>query len=218
MNTKPIKCFLLLLLITGCSHSTSPSNSSLLPGVGSSYIIALTSTMNSQSSTDTLVYSVDAINLQFMGRNAVSRLIRSIDNQTQDTLYINYLSSGDIEAYLQDFYAGPSPWLHYPFATQQQSSTILDTTWSFGPQIHSLFDTTSFTPDASGTQSIQGSTLADERVNVAVGVVSEGEVGSSHGVYSYIPSIGFFGFAIDTTLNSGQISLISQQILSYNLK
>ena len=218
MNSTKLKFFLLIVMTAGCTHSTSLSNSPSRPGPGSSYTFVAHTTINSQSILDTSVYTVDSVNLSLMGRNNVSRLIVTKNNQIEDTFYISYLSSGDIETYVQDYYSGPIPWLYYPFASQKNSSTVFDTSWSFGPQIHSLYDTTNFTPDGSGSQSIQGLTLADERVNITVSVVSEGEAGSSHGIYSYIPSIGFPGFAVDTAINTGRTSISSQQLISYNIK
>jgi hypothetical protein len=218
MNFGKLKFCLLIIVTAGCTHSTSPSNPPSRPGPGSSYTFVAYTTINSQSTVDTTVYTVDSVSLSFMGRNNVSRIVLTKNNRIQDTFYISYLTSGDIETYTQSYYTGPAPWIYYPFASQRNSMTVFDTSWTFGPQIHSLYDTTNFIPAGSGSQSIQGSTLADERVNATVSVISEGEAGFGHGIYSYIPSIGFLGFAVDTAFNGGRASIASQQLLSYHLE
>ncbi len=206
------------MLLAGCTHNISPLSLPSHPGIGSSYTVISQTSINSRMTYDTSLYTVDSINLNFMGRNYVTRFEVSKNGQIHDTFYINYLPSGDIETYTQSYYSGPTPWFYYPFATQKNSVTVFDTSWYFGTQVHSVIDTTFFSPAGLGHQTIQGVNYNDERVLASVSLMSQGTQGESHGLYTYISDISFIGLAVDTIINGGQTSISTREILSYNLK
>ena len=205
-------------LILSCSNSTTATSNSG-PTVGSTYqVLSVSSLLNRPNQTiDTLSYFIDGINLPYKGRTSVSRIILSKFGMIYDTLYYNYLPSGDVEILNSD-----SSWEYLPVKTQTTSTIIVDTmTERQGQRLVPTRDTTVIAGIGGWTESIMGSTFNDERVSYSRSGIIQGEPPIiSHSIISYVPDLKFFGYTTDTVqdVETGLTTVSSETLIGYNLK
>ncbi len=203
---------LAIFFIAGCSNSPAPS-SYPYPGVGGTYDVSEVYTHGADTVlVDTMHSRIDAVNQLYDGRDSVSRLVRTINGHLFDTMYIHYLSSGDIE--VETSLQNVPGFLLYPFATQRALTTYHDTIL-YGELFR---DTSSFSGAGSTTLTVAGKSISAQALNYSVKGIDDGAQGASTGTDTYIPALFYFGSLNLTLVSQTPSTRSSVTLIAYNIK
>jgi hypothetical protein len=189
-----------LAVLYGCSNSTSTPPTLVIPSAGTNWTLLNIHRDNTGKviKTDTSIRKIDQTNIVYVGYSDVVSIVETnLSTKIQDTVYIRYLSNGDISR-LSSPALGVQPpvWLTVPYSTHTAQAFNFGGSASASGFTH---DSVSFTAsfvngenDTVGTDIYAASVVTSSTWQHATSATKD-STDSITQTNSFIPSKGIFG-------------------------
>src|SRR5665213_1720907 len=215
----------------GCADSSAPNSPSptvVVPNIGTSWTFQNTyrDSTGKVTTIDTSTRAVVATNRTIQGFSDVAMTVETVtSSKRSDTIYIRYLSSGDISR-LSWPLIGPHlapEWLTIPYYTHQEVDYHLGGNVSFlGYTDDSILFTSAYADQENDTVAgvVYSASVINSTTSQHLTGPSKDSLNISNSTNSFIASAGIFGSRQTTlqTINGKRVPRVQQVLIAVNLK